>query len=326
MNRHRRGRPPVQAPAAFAVAWSDTFGRGIRQQGSTDLGRSTFGLAADAAATGAWEDAEALLVHAIGEVTRVNAGLLQWAIIVLETRTGPDVRAASAIGALGSFPAGFGPRASARHAIDAHDPEAFHIQVEAALTEVRIIHDQFVWWIQTLLTEVANTHGEEAAIEALLEVDRRLWSEKFAIWGELSPQERLWLSAETARANLAGPLRDGELNIVETESEYRIRLAPCGGCGVLRQGDPKSGRQMNEISGPTVPLPWLPRDRPMSWFAAHTPLVMSWLQVSAGQQPRRPARNCDSALPCEWLIIKSNSDGARPGLGPASPELSPERT
>ena len=104
-------------------------------------------------------------------------------------------------------------------------------------------HDGLVVWIQEVLTEIADSYGEDAVREVVTLAYEHIWKPRYVLWPTMSPEERLQLSVEGMRGgHLSGPRHRGDVGVSDEGDRYVMSLDPCGSCGVLRRGDPDSGR------------------------------------------------------------------------------------
>ena len=104
-------------------------------------------------------------------------------------------------------------------------------------------HDGLVVWIQEVLTEIADSFGEDAIREVVTLAYEHIWKPRYALWAKMTPEERLQLSVEGMRGgHLSGPRHRGDVGVSDEGDRFVMSLDPCGSCGVLRRGDPDSGR------------------------------------------------------------------------------------
>ena len=106
------------------------------------------------------------------------------------------------------------------------------------------------------------------------------------------------------RGHLSGPSHRGDVGVLDEGDRYTMVLDPCGSCGVLRRGDPDSGRQPCRPAGTTTPHDWTWNRVGIGWYAVHSAIVMEWLQMKDGGPPLRPLEGCDTDGPCRWFIYK----------------------
>jgi hypothetical protein len=298
------------------VVWSELLGRRIRRDGLATLGVSSQTLAEQYMAKGDWEIAGDLAEYFLDEMTRINNALFTWLEVILAF-PGPesspmgraDVRAV--IAAMSGFGPGDGDLLAVVKACDAEDADLASGRIETMRVRVAAVHDQLVWWVQHLLADIAERQGEDAVKDVVVRTYDELWRERYRLWPRMTPVERLQISVEGMRGHLSGPRHRGDVGITEEDDRFTMVLDPCGSCGVLRRGDPDSGRPGCDPAGTRVPHAWSWNQAGVGWYAVHSPIVMEWLQLRDGEPPMRPLEGCDSAGPCRWFIYK-DIDGVRP--------------
>jgi hypothetical protein len=299
------------SPSVNPLQYSPVLGRLIRQDGVDTLGTSTQTLAEAAAYRGDLALAAELIRYFDDEMQRILDALYTWlAEIVddrLERRNAQPCDGARWLSGLTDFRSGAGDLAAALAACQRGDAQAAVAATELLRTRVAAVHDAIVAWIQGLLADLAATHGEDAVFDQVMRTYERLWRPRYAAWAEMTPLERLQLSAEGMRGHLSGARRRGDLIITEEPDRYVMALDPCGSCGVLRRGDPDSGRPPADPAGNVTPHPWTWNRTGVSWYSVHSPIVMEYRTMAAGGPPFRPHEGCDQAGPCRWSIYKDPS-------------------
>jgi hypothetical protein len=125
----------------------------------------------------------------------------------------------------------------------------------------------------------------------------------------MSPELRLQLSVEGMRGgHLSGPRHRGDVGVSDEGDRYVMSLDPCGSCGVLRRGDPDSGRPPHPSATNQEPHPWTQGRTGMSWYSVHSMIALEYIQMSEGKPPLRPLEDCDLPdRPCRWFIYKDVS-------------------
>lgn len=303
-------------PPGTPVVWSEPLGRRIRQDGIETLGVSTQTLAEQYLAKGEWEIAGDIAEYFLDEMTRINNALFTWLEVILafpgtgSSQADPaDMR--SVIAAMSGFGPGDGDLLAVVRACDAGDAESASARIETMRVRVAAVHDQLVWWIQHLLADIAERQGESAVRDVVVRTYDELWRVRYDVWPQLTPIERLQISVEGMRGHLSGPRHRGDVGILEERHRFTMALDPCGSCGVLRRGDPDSGRPGCDPAGTRAAHDWAWNRIGVGWYAVHSPIVMEWLQMREGRPPMRPLAGCDSAGPCRWFVYK-DIDAARP--------------
>jgi len=307
-------------PDGSPVQWCETLGRRIRLDGIATLGVSTQTMAEQFLTVGEWDIAADLAEYHLDEMTRINDALYIWLGVILTFRYGrvggnSNDEPYRVIEAMRGFGAGDGDLSAVLSACAGKNADVAWERLELMRVRVAAVHDQLVWWIQQLLSDVAGQHGEEAVRDVVIKTYEDLWRVRYAAWPGMTPLERLQISVEGMRGHLSGPRHRGDVGIIDEGDRYTMNLDPCGSCGVLRRGDPDSGRPGCSPAGTTRRHDWAWNRIGVSWYAVHSPIVMEWLQMKDGRPPLRPLEGCDTDGPCRWFIYK-NVDDARAG-GPA---------
>ena len=217
-------------------------------------------LAEQHVAAGEWEIAADLAEYQLDEMTRINDAVFTWISVILDDpvfHTGDEAGGAGRIvAAMSGFGAGDGDLAAVLAACGRHDAETALRRIELMRVRVAAIHDNLVWWAQHLLTEVALARSEDAVRDLVLKTYEVLWRPRYATWDLLTPLERLQISVEGMRGHLSGPRHRGDVGVLDEGDRYTMVLDSCGSCGVLRHGDPDSGRPGCNPLGTTQPHDW----------------------------------------------------------------------
>ena len=299
------------------IRHSPKLGRRIRQDGLETLGISTQTLFERAVEAGAWDVADELADYFWFEIKTINEALFSWLEDLLTFRleragtSQPDATAAGIARGLRNFNPVSGELARVHKHCANHDSSAALIALEALRAGFCPLHDAYVVWIQEILTELAKDFGEYSILVAVERASHRLWKVRYAVWPTMEPIERLQLSVEGMRGHLSGPRRRGDVGVAEEPDRFVMTLDPCGSCGILRRGDPVSGRAPYCPAGNETPHPWTWGLAGKGWYSVHSPIVMEYLPMSQGAPPFRPLENCDTAGPCRWFIYKDPTQ-ARP--------------
>lgn len=293
------------------VAWSPILGRRLRQDGLDTLGTSTQTLAEEAIHAGRWAVAADLADYMSNELRIMNDVLFVWLADILDARLARESVLAPELGTtlvagFRTFEPGAGDQTRALAAIEAHEASAAIAALELMRVRWAAQHDGLVVWVQSLLTDIAERFGEEAVRETVTLAYEHIWRPRYELWGRMTPEERLQLSVEGMRGgHLSGPRRRGDVGVTDEGDRYVMSLDPCGSCGVLRRGDPDSGRPGQRPAGNQEAHRWTWGRVGMSWYSVHSPIALEFIQMSAGGPPLRPMEDCDLPdRPCRWFIYK----------------------
>lgn len=304
------GAPSRGAPGS-PIGMSPSLGRPIRQDGIGTLGISTQTLAEDALRDGRWDLAAELGEYFAAEIAIMNDVLFVWLADILDyrmARSGPvePGLGTTLLAGFRAFRPGAGDLARALEAIGRWEARPAAEALELMRVRWAAQHDGLVVWVQSLLGDIARSFGEEAVLESVTLAYEHIWKPRYELWAGMTPEERLQLSVEGMRGgHLSGPRHRGDVGITDEGDRYVMWLDPCGSCGILRRGDPDSGRPGQDPAGNAEPHPWTWGRTGMSWYSVHSPIALEYLQMSAGRPPLRPLEDCDRPdRPCRWFIYK----------------------
>ena len=313
----------MTAPSIRPEGWpqspirhSELLGRPLRQDGLATLGISTQTWFEVAVEEGRWELARELAEYFAHEISIMNQVLFTWLTDILDYRLDKAGASEADMGhkllrGFRRFDPGAGDLERARAAIDAQDSTVAVAAVELMRVRWAAQHDGLVVWIQEVQAEIAERFGEDTIRESVTLAYEHIWKPRYAVWGRMSPELRLQLSVEGMRGgHLSGPRHRGDVGVVDEGDRYTMELDPCGSCGVLRRGDPDSGRPPHASATNQEPHQWTQGRTGMSWYSVHSMIALEYIQMSEGGPPLRPVEDCDLPdRPCRWFIYK---DAARP--------------
>jgi hypothetical protein len=185
--------------------------------------------------------------------------------------------------------------------------------------EFKYPHDVLVAWVQDLLTFIAGRWGEEAVLESILETHQSIWGDRYENWSRLTPHERLALTVEGMRGgHFSGQRRRGDVTVRDDGDRLVMAMDLCGSGGVLRRGDPETGRPPHPVGDASaalsmtgvnqVPHDWTWQKTGVHWYCSHCAIAMEWLP---GRQRGRLLRPLDHVMapsaPCTWYIYKDEA-------------------
>jgi len=301
---------PTGWPAS-PVRHSEVLGRPLRQDGLETLGMSTQTWAEVAIEEGRWDLARELAEYFAHEIAVMNDVLFVWLTDILDyrlTKAGAteDGLGHKLLSGFRSFQPGAGDLERARSALLAHDVPGAVAAIELMRVRWAAQHDGLVVWICEVQAEIAGRFGEGAILESVTQAYEHIWKPRYERWAEMSPELRLQLSVEGMRGgHLSGPRKRGDVGVSDEGDRYVMSLDPCGSCGVLRRGDPDSGRPPHPSATNQEPHPWTQGRIGMSWYSVHSMIALEHIQMSEGKPPLRPLEDCDLPdRPCRWFIYK----------------------
>ena len=191
--------------------------------------------------------------------------------------------------------------------------------------EFKYPHDVLVAWVQDLLTTIAGRWGEEAVLESILETHQSIWGDRYENWSRMTPHERLALTVEGMRGgHFSGQRRRGDMTVRDDGDRLVMVMELCGSGGVLRRGDPETGRPPHPVARGCFGGPqhdnghgWHQPDsrttgpgrRPASTGIAAT-APSPWSGCRAGSAAGCCARWTTSWIPtapCTWYIYKDET-------------------
>lgn len=177
---------------------------------------------------------------------------------------------------------------------------------------VRALHDAQTDWCWALLSVIRAEVGE-AAMEEVLRASLVPWvSERYEKLADLSPRERLELTAEVMRGHFGGRSRSGELEVRDRGDHWEVSFDPCGTGGRMLRGD----RELSPRTEPPFRFAMVEDAYDWTWnepgkclYCAHCSLVNEILPIEATGSPlrvTRPPRTPQDS--CRWLVYKSETD------------------
>ncbi|MCY7417117.1 MAG: hypothetical protein LH650_01230, partial [Chloroflexi bacterium] len=293
------------------IAMSAILGRRIRQDGLETLGTSTQTLAEEALRAAHWDLAAELTEYFASEIRIMNDVLFVWLADILDDRIGYAAPVEQGTGTtllagFRAFEPGRGDLDRALRCIEAHQAADAVAAIELMRVRWAAQHDGLVVWVQELLADIARSFGEDAVRASVTHAYEHIWKPRYVLWGQMTPEERLQLSVEGMRGgHLSGPRHRGDVGVTDEGDRYVMSLDPCGSCGILRRGDPDSGRPAQHPAGNSEPHPWTWGRTGMSWYSVHSPIALEYIQMAQGLPPLRPLEDCDLPdRPCRWFIYK----------------------
>jgi hypothetical protein len=173
-------------------------------------------------------------------------------------------------------------------------------------------HEVLVAWTQDLLTHIADQWGEAAVLESILETHQSIWGDRYEHWHTMTPHEKLALTVEGMRGgHFSGDRRRGDMTLIDQGDRYKMVMELCGSGGVLRRGDPETGRPAHPVGDRGTNREahlWTWQKTGVHWYCTHCCIAKEWLP---GQQSGRLLRPLDHVLdpdaPCTWYVYKDEA-------------------
>ncbi|MFC1465779.1 MAG: hypothetical protein ACFLMY_13140 [Candidatus Brachytrichaceae bacterium NZ_4S206] len=299
------------------LEYNDKLGRVIRMDDIDTIGRSTYAMLEDAFTAGRTEEALALSDYYLKELRIMHDILMTWAqdiirfMIVRDTQAAqPTAQALSAAicKAWRDFEFGVAPLRRLQIAIRDGDNARASAALERLWLEFKIPHDVLVAWINEMLNYLSKT-TEQHVLDSILETHQSIWGDRYATWDQMTPWEKVALTVEGMRGHLSGASRKGDVMVREEEDRFVIAFDPCGTGGVLRRGDPETGRPAYRTDGVNREAhDWTWGKVGVHWYCSHCAIAMEWLPGRRRGHPLRPLdHTLDHQAPCVWYIYKDES-------------------
>ncbi len=314
------------------------LGRMLRVDDLDTLGISTQTLAEEAIRAGRTDEAIALVDYFHQEMRIMHTIMRTWLTDItryLIARGGPSDNAGDLSTALldiwRTYPFGEALRERCKAAIrqtvlgPVSDRAPRAAEAIALLDQMRLEfkypHDVLVAWVQDLLTTIAARWGEEAVLESILETHQSIWGDRYENWARMTAHERLALTVEGMRGgHFSGERRRGDVTVRDDGDRLVMVMDLCGSGGVLRRGDPETGRPPHpagkgdasaalSMTGTNqTPHDWTWQKTGVHWSCSHCAIAMEWLP---GRQRGRLLRPLDHVMdpnaPCTWYIYKDEA-------------------
>lgn len=292
------------------LAYSPAIGKVIRQDDLSTLGISSQTMAEQAIARAEWDEAATLAEYFMQELRMMGGVMYTWMectlrdiLELLGTTSAPETAQAIALTPR-VFDAGGPALPRALDAIARRNGEEAVRQLEHMRYEFRVVHDLCVRWNQDLLTKINEIAGEGAVLESILRTCESVWLKRFSAWYDWPVLDRVYFTAEGQRAHIVGTRRRGDITIAEEADRYVFSFDPCGSCGVMRRGDPETGRRTDPLAANTTATAWSWFRTGVSWYGIHSPIAMEWIWMRDGRPPIRPHEGCDRDHACRWYVYK----------------------
>jgi len=301
----------------FKYAYSEAIGRELRMDEIDTLGTSSQTLAEDAMRAGRLDEAAVLVSYFLKEMQIMHGILTTWVQDIMRfilEKSGAQADlvtsgAAALIRTFNTVPLGSAPHANCLRSLASNNLVSTADWLDRMRLEFKIPHELLVAWIQDLLSYCAATWGEEAVLETILHTHQSIWGDRYAAWDRMTPWEKVALTVEGMRGgHFSGAKRRGDVIVREEDDRFVIAFDPCGSGGVLRRGDPETGRgpyPITEHGTNHTPHLWTWQKTGVHWYCAHCAIAMEWLPGRTRGHPLRPLDHVlDPGAPCVWYVYK----------------------
>lgn len=296
------------------LEYSTHMGRVTRLDDIDTIGVSTYTLLENLIHEGEAAKADALADYYHKELRIMHNILMTWGqdiVRFLVARdTGADNTVAGPVSAAickawWDFEFGVAPLSGLKKAIASGNVPHAEVALERLWLEFKIPHDVLVAWINEMLGYLAQK-TEEDTLNSILETHQSIWGDRYEHWDLMSPWEKVALTVEGMRGHLSGASRKGDVAVGEEDDRFVISFDPCGTGGVLRRGDPESGRAAYKTEGMNKDAhEWTWGKVGVHWYCSHCAVAMEWLPGRKRSHPLRPLdHTLDHNAPCVWYVYK----------------------
>ncbi|GAB4550249.1 MAG: hypothetical protein OHK0023_15870 [Anaerolineae bacterium] len=298
-------------------AHSIPIGRTLRLDSIETIGISSQTLAEEAIRAGRDDEARTLIAYFLGEMQIMHKIMTTWLQDILRymieksgAQQGMDTSISAAVLRVwNAVPLGIAPRDRCLEALSAGKRDEAIDWLDKMRLEFKNPHDVIVAWVQDMLSYCAATWGEESVLETILHTHQSIWGDRYAAWDQMTPWEKVALTVEGMRGgHFSGARRRGDVQVSEETDRFVISFDPCGSGGVLRRGDPETGRGPHPITEHGTNREahlWTWQKTGVHWYCSHCAIAMEWLPGRKRGHPLRPLdHTLDHDAPCVWYVYK----------------------
>jgi hypothetical protein len=314
---------PINRLDHIKLAHSDTIGRVLRLDDIAVIGVSSQTLAEEAIAAGRFPLAADLIRYYHTEMRIMHNIMRTWIqdttrYIIVKSGTTDHAATTAAAGILHTFdayPFGEAERDHALNALENGDSSNALFWLERMRLAFLNVHDVLVVWMQNLLSFIASEYKEPAVLETILHTHQDIWGDRYAAWDRMTPWEKVALTVEGMRGgHFSGMQRRGDVIVEDQGDRFMVAFDPCGSGGVMRRGDPETGRApvnvqlFGENSGVNQESHlWTWQKTGVHWYCSHCAIAMEWLPGQKRGYLLRPLdHTMDHNAPCPWFIYKED--------------------
>lgn len=299
------------------LEFNPNVGRMLRMDDIGTIGVATYTMLEDAIRNNRTDEALALAAYYHRELRIMHDILMTWAQDIIRFMIARDTPADNAIAQTLSvaickswkdFEFGVAPLRALAAAIQRGNQEQAVSALERLWLEFKIPHDVLVAWINEMLNYLSHK-TEQAVLDSILETHQSIWGDRYATWDKMTPWEKVALTVEGMRGHLSGASRKGDVLVREEEDRFVIAFDPCGTGGVLRRGDPETGRAAYQTDGVNKQThDWTWGKVGVHWYCSHCAIAMEWLPGRKRGHPLRPLdHTLDHGAPCVWYVYKDEA-------------------
>lgn len=297
------------------LEYNALLGRDLRVDDIETIGRSTYSLIEEAIRNGRNDDVLLLLPYYLKELQIMHEILMIWAQDIMRylirRDTGSENAVADTLSAVicktwRDFELGIAPLQQVGTAVVAGNQQAALDALERMWLEFKVPHDVLVAWINEMFAYLARD-AEQHVLDSILETHQSIWGNRYEKWDQMTPWEKVALTVEGMRGHLSGQSRKGDVLVREEDDRFLIAFDPCGTGGVLRRGDPETGRRPYATDGMNKqPQDWIWEEKTgVHWYCTHCAIAMEWLPGRQRGYVFRPLdHNLDHNAPCVWYVYK----------------------
>lgn len=299
------------------LEYVENVGRVMRMDDIETIGVPTYSLLQDAIRRHSTDEALPLASYYHRELRIMHDILMTWAEDIIRYMIRRDAKTENAVAQSLSaaicktwrdFELGAAPLHTLQDAVRSGEQDRALEALERLWLEFKIPHDVLVAWINEMLNHVAE-QGESQVLKSILETYQSIWGDRYATWDKMTPWEKVALTVEGMRGHLSGPSRKGDVRVSEEPDRFVISFDPCGTGGVLRRGDPETGRAPYRTEGMNrEPHLWTWGKVGVHWYCVHCAIAMEWLPGRRRGHPLRPLdHTLDPNEPTIWYVYKDQA-------------------
>lgn len=297
------------------VVYNELLGRTLRVDGPDTIGKSTFSFIEEAIVAGQLDDILVLAPYYLQELQIMHEILMVWAqdIIryLIRHETGTEDKVAGKVSSVvcktwRDYPLGVASMERMLAAAQSDDSSQALAWLERMWLDFKVPHDILVAWINELFADLAKDN-ERHILDSILETHQSIWGDRYEKWNQMTVWEKVALTVEGMRGHLSGESRKGDVLVWEEEDRFITAFDPCGTGGVLRRGDPETGRGPYPTDGVNEEShEWIwDNKKGVHWYCSHCAIAMEWLPGNQRGYVFRPLdHTLDHQAPCVWYIYK----------------------